>query len=111
MTTKAIAPAPDDQRARLEIIWNTITRDAMRSRTSPDIGVVNSKRYLRIDRTLEELAAMLANGVSDNFDPATDYSESGELAIAIEDIWTFIEKSLIDWAGEIEKVRAARRAA
>jgi hypothetical protein len=101
--------APVDQRERLEIIWNTITRDAARSRTSPDFGVVNSKRYLRIDRTLEELAAMLVNGISDRLvkdGPDDVVSETDCLLTVTEDIWKYIETCLINFAVEVEALRA-----
>jgi hypothetical protein len=107
----ATAPAPSAERERLEIIWRTITRDVQRFVDESGIGTVNSKRWVRIDRTLEELAAMLVDEVSE-WSYATgedEFNEVGELSFVTEEIWRFIETKLIDYALDVEARRAARR--
>ncbi len=59
---------------------------------------MNSKRWRRIDDTLDELAAMLVHEVHDN--------ETDSLTAVTEDIWREIETRLLDWADMIEAGRA-----
>ena len=106
MTT---ATAPVEQRERLAIIWQTITRDVERFAGESNISGVNSKRWLRIDETLGEFAAMLVDEVDDTIRAADLSSEMFTLTLATEDIWQYIETRLLDWAVEIETARSERR--
>jgi hypothetical protein len=90
-------------RERLEIIWRTITRDVVHFEGEVAVASVNSKRWNRIDRTLEELAAMLVDEVAEH--------ERDSLTAATWDIWRYIEARLVDWAAGIEAARAAARQA
>ena len=89
-------------RARFEIIWRTITRDVARFQGEASISTVNSKRWTKIDGTLEELAAMLVEEVSDRTRDGETTSDVDALTVATQDIWRYIETRLIDWATEVE---------
>jgi hypothetical protein len=103
----ATATAPTPQRERLEIIWRTATRDVQRFANEAGISGVNGKRYVRIQRTLEELAGMLVDEVTDS--SHEDFNEAGELTFVTEEIWQVIEGKLIAYAIDVEDRRAARR--
>ena len=98
MTT---ATAPDVSAPALEGIWRTITRDVERYSDTAGIATTNSKRWMRIDDTLEELAAMLVDEVFE--------SETDSLVRMMERIWEDIHDRMIEWALSIEAARAERR--
>jgi hypothetical protein len=85
----------------LEVIWQTITRDVERFSDTAGIGPVNSKRWTRVDETLEELAVML---VEDVFT-----SEAESLTALTEGIWQDIHDRMIEWALSTETARVERR--
>lgn len=89
-------------RQRFEIIWKTITRDVARFQGESGLSTVNSKRWTKIDDTLEELAAMLVEEVSDREREGETRTDADALLVATEDIWRYIESRLIDFAMHVE---------
>lgn len=87
----------------LEERWKVITRDVARFKNESDISGVNSRRWRRIDDTLDELAAMLVGEVNGN--------ETDSLTAATEGIWAEIELRLLAWAEQTEEQRAMRQVA
>lgn len=92
---------------RLDLIWRTITRDVQRLDGEAGLAGINSERWTTIDDKLTELGAMLIDELRDG----DDYSETAELQVATDDIWTFIERRLIEFALEVEASRTLHRRA
>ncbi len=90
------------QRELLEERWSVLLRDVERLKGETAISAANSKRYYRINDTLEELGAMLVDEVNDN--------ELDALQAAITDTWANARERLLAWAETTEQQRAERRA-
>lgn len=90
------------KRELLEERWSVLTRNVVRFKGEDEISGVNSRRYRRIDETLDELAAMLVHEVHDN--------ETDSLTAVTDGIWVEIESRLLAWAEMIEEGRDKYRA-
>lgn len=90
-----------DTRQEKAATWAVLMRDVQRFEGEASISVVNSPRWNAINETLEELAAMLVEEISD--------SESDSLTPVTEGIWDEIRDRLIAWAVTIEQERDRRR--
>jgi hypothetical protein len=101
-----MSAATERQAARrlLEERWRVAMFDVQRFAGEAGLSSVNSKRYYRIQRTLEELAAILVDGVNDH-----EYDNAhGGLVSVTEGIWDAIREQLLDWATVIEAQRSER---
>jgi hypothetical protein len=96
----ATATVPDRRRL-LEERWRVLMLRPVRFAGEARISADNSKRYLRIQETLEELATLLVDEVGDD--------DLDGLRQVTEQIWEHIESSLIDWAASLEAEEAAFR--
>ncbi len=84
----------------LEDRWKLLMRGVTRFQGEAAITATNSKRWQRVNDTLEELGAMLVDEVLDH--------EVDVLLELIEGIWEEIERRMLDWAVAVDAARAAR---
>lgn len=94
-----------EARQLLEERWKTITRDVQRFANEGGLSTVNSKRWIKVDDTLEEFAAMLV----DEIDADEGEEDHDSLASLTEGIWTEIHDRMLAWAERVEARRDERR--
>src|SRR5688572_2073252 len=71
--------------------WQLLMRDVARFKNESAPSQVPSKRFYKIDRTLEELATLLVDEINGD-------AEEESLTRVTEAIWYEIEERLIAWA-------------
>lgn len=91
-------------RDELEIVWSTITRDVRRFSGEYGLSNVNSKRWTKIDDTMQELAGLLV----EEFD---GHAGEPDLVQVTETIWQDIHDKLLAWAEAVEIARDEHRKA
>jgi len=78
----------------------------LRFKNESGISADNSKRFYRINETLEDLAALLVDEV---YEDEFDNGQHTGLQTVTEDIWKDNKERLISWAERTEEARDARR--
>ena len=90
-------------RDQMDTVWDVLMVRPRRFADTAGIGVDNSTRYYRIDRTLEDLAAMLVGG-------EIHEDEYDDLQLITGAIWEEIRERLIAWAMDTTHARGERHA-
>lgn len=85
--------------------WHMLMTDSARFAGEDGIGQVNSKRWTKIQRTLEELAGRMVDEVH----PSEFDGEAASLQVLTQNIWHEIGRQIIEWAETIEAERASRQ--
>ena len=101
--TAPLAPQDIPLRDQMDTVWEVLMVRPRRFSDTAGIGVDNSTRYYRIDRTLEDLAAMLVGG-------EIHEDEYDDLQLVTGAIWEEIRDRLIAWAMTTTHQRGARQA-
>jgi hypothetical protein len=92
----------------LEERWRAATSDVARFAGERGISTVNSKRYLRLQGTIEELATLLVQEVYGERLVPDEPSEAERLDSLWCDLETILSDRMIAWALELEAHRAVR---